>query len=94
MSTGNYNSNSLEHMNLGQPCPYNTETFVNGITNGAEWYSVIKTTNMLKQTVTIEQGCYKFPLASHSTLLHTLIHSYIHTYVPYIRTYSCSPIKL
>ena len=24
-------------MNLGQPCPYNTETFVNGITNGAEY---------------------------------------------------------
>ena len=43
LPTGNYDSNSLEHiyMNLGQPCPYNTETFVNGITNGAEWYSVI-----------------------------------------------------
>ena len=25
------------YMNLGQPCPYNTETFVNGITNGAEY---------------------------------------------------------
>ena len=41
LPTGNYDSNSLEHiyiyMNLGQPCPYNTETFVNRITNGAEY---------------------------------------------------------
>ena len=63
---------SLAHprMHLGQPCPYNSETFLNGITNGAEWYSVIGgmqdynyvETNCFE--ITIEQGCYKFPLAS------------------------------
>ena len=63
---------SLAHprMHLGQPCPYNTETFVNGITNGAEWYSVIggmQDYNYIETNcfeITIEQGCYKFPLAS------------------------------
>ena len=63
---------SMAHprMHLGQPCPRGTESFKNGITNGADWYVVIGgmqdynyvETNCFE--ITIEQGCYKFPPAS------------------------------
>ena len=63
---------SMAHprMHQGQPCPRETESFKNGITNGADWYVVVGgmqdynyvETNCFE--ITIEQGCYKFPPAS------------------------------
>ena len=63
---------SLAHprMHLGQPCQSGEERFPNGITNGADWYSVIggmQDYNYIETNcfeITIEQGCTKFPSAS------------------------------
>ena len=58
-------------MHLGSPCPDNREPgFPDGITNGADWYSVnggMQDYNYLHSScfeITIEQGCYKYPYAS------------------------------
>ena len=63
---------SMAHprMHQGHPCPRETESFKNGITNGADWYVVVGgmqdynyvETNCFE--ITIEQGCYKFPPGS------------------------------
>jgi carboxypeptidase D len=58
-------------MHLGRPCPINIkENFPEGITNGAEWYSV--TGGMQDWSyvyggtfeLTLEIGCFKYPNAS------------------------------
>lgn len=57
-------------MHLGRPCSHSDEAFPNGITNGADWYSIdggMQDYNYLHTScfeITIEQGCQKFPLAS------------------------------
>jgi carboxypeptidase D len=67
-------------MHLGLPCRSNNffgsvldERFEDGITNGAKWYSVsggMQDWNYLNTNdmeITIEVGCYKFPLAANMT---------------------------
>ncbi|KAH8418923.1 hypothetical protein KR222_004849 [Zaprionus bogoriensis] len=59
-------------MHLGQPCPlYHNERFPDGITNGAQWYSVtggMQDWNYVRAgclELTIEMSCDKFPLAQY-----------------------------
>lgn len=60
---------SLAHkkMHYGQPCPPDTETFRNGITNGAQWYTLsggMQDWNYVNTNdfeITLEIGCYKYP---------------------------------
>ncbi|XP_037935345.1 carboxypeptidase D isoform X2 [Teleopsis dalmanni] len=58
-------------MHLGDPCPlFRNEKFPEGITNGAQWYSVtggMQDWNYIRAGVlelTIEMGCDKFPMAA------------------------------
>ena len=57
-------------MHLGRPCPGDQDGFVDGITNGADWYSVsggMQDYNYMQSNcfeITIEQGCTKYPYAS------------------------------
>ena len=56
-------------MHLGEPCPGDSDGFEDGITNGAEWYTIyggMQDYNYLWSNcfeVTIEQGCHKYPFA-------------------------------
>ncbi|XP_037819947.1 carboxypeptidase D isoform X1 [Lucilia sericata] len=63
-------ANAHPTMHLGDPCPlFKNEIFPNGITNGAQWYSVtggMQDWNYVKAGVmelTLELGCDKFPMA-------------------------------
>lgn len=66
-------SYSFSHptMRLGQPCSLYDEGFKDGITNGADWYSVdggMQDFNYLTSNcfeITIEQACYKYPYAEY-----------------------------
>ncbi|XP_044763905.1 carboxypeptidase D [Coccinella septempunctata] len=63
-------SNAHRTMHDGKPCPmFPKEKFVNGITNGAEWYVVtggMQDWNYMVggcMEITLELGCYKYPTA-------------------------------
>ena len=63
---------SIAHptMHLAQPCPNDSETFTDGITNGADWYTLdggMQDYNYLHTNcfeITIEQFCQKYPVGS------------------------------
>ena len=60
-------SKAHKRMHLGRPCPNEEESFMDGITNGANWYVVtggMQDWNYIHTNdfeITLEIGCYKYP---------------------------------